>query len=321
MAVLLRPQISRSRERTLRARENKPKRFVQPSVTATIHLQCMKTLHFPSLVITVPLVLLAAAGCAADSRGVEDDVDSESAALESSDPDPRGGPPMGPHALLSAALEEPGLTSADRATIEEALASLRPPKEEPEHRARAAALAAAIRSGSIDIAALRPADREIDERREVMHTRLTSALVMLHDTLDATERASVVTRVRAMRPDGARGDRPPHGPPPGDHLAMMLDGLDVDEAQRDEIEAAVARAGLGEPVARPEPPDLAALDAFLDSFTSSSFDAGALPRPPARPEPRLLEVLAVVVPLLDSAQRDTLAERILEGPPRPRARD
>ena len=62
------------------------------------------------------------------------------------------------------------------------------------------------------------------------------------------------------------------------------------------------------------------LDAFLDSFASSSFDASALPRPPARPQARLLEVLTVVVPLLDSAQRDTLADRILEGPQRLPAR-
>ncbi|MBL9025386.1 MAG: hypothetical protein JNL21_24540 [Myxococcales bacterium] len=281
----------------------------------------MKTLRFPSLVITVPLALFAAAGCAADSRGVEDDVDSESAALESGAPEPRSGPPIEPHALLLAALEEPGLTSAERVTIEEALDSLRPREEEPEHRARTAALAAAIRSGSVDIAALRPADREIDARRDVMHARLTSALVTLHDTLDATERASVVARVRERRPAGALGVHPPHGPPPGGHLGMMLDGLDVDDGQRDEIEAAVARAGLGEPIARPEPPDPAAFERFLDSFASSSFDSSALPPPPARPEPRLLEVLAVVVPLLDSEQRGTLADRVLEGPPRPRARD
>ena len=281
----------------------------------------MKTLHLPSLVITVPLILLAAAGCAADSRGVEEDVDSESAALESSDLEPRGGPPMGPHALLAASLEVPGLTSDERATIQEALDSLRPPKSEAtEHRERASALAVAIRSGSIDIAALRRADREIDERRDVMHTRLTSALVMLHDTLDATERAAVVARVREDKPEGARGAHPPHGPPPGEHLAMMLDGLDVDEAQREKIEAALARAGLSEPASRPEPPDPAILDAFLDSFASSSFDASALPRPPARPQARLLEVLTVVVPLLDSAQRDTLADRILEGPQRLPAR-
>lgn len=281
----------------------------------------MKTLRFPSLVITIPLVLFAAAGCAADGRGVEDDVDSESAAVEAGEAEPRGGPPMGPHALFLAALQEPRLTTAERATIESALDSLRPPKgEAPEHRERASALAAAVRSGSIDIAALRPSDREIDAHHAALRARLKSALVTLHDALDETQRAAVVARVREQKPEGALGDHPPPGPPPGGHLGMMLDGLDVDDAQRERIEAALARAGLGEPIAPPEPPDPAAFESFLDSFASSSFDSSALPPPPARPEPRLLAVLAVVVPLLDSEQRGTLADRILEGPPRPPAR-
>lgn len=95
----------------------------------------------------------------------------------------------------------------------------------------------------------------------------------------------------------------------------LLRGIDVSDEQRTRIDAALDRAGLakdGDHEKRFEDME-AKRKAMLDAFVGQSFDADTLLTAP--PKPRFIEALAVVVPLLDEAQRAQLAERIEQGPP------
>jgi len=71
------------------------------------------------------------------------------------------------------------------------------------------------------------------------------------------------------------------------------------------------------------------MNARLESFASDSFDAKAFVAPPAgapqggamHPLARMVNELAVVVPLLDPAQREALAAQLEKGPPMGRPGD
>lgn len=97
----------------------------------------------------------------------------------------------------------------------------------------------------------------------------------------------------------------------------------MSDEQRAEIEKALETAGVGK---RAEPPtqDREAMReahrAALEAFGTDRFDADALlPKaPPHAGKPHgFIEALAVVVPLLTAEQRESLADRIEEGPPGP----
>ena len=272
---------------------------------------------------TVPwLVLslsLAGIGCAADTRSGDEEVDSESAAIDEADAAGRGHPMrhrmMGPTAMFKVALDDPDLSSEQRSTIEATLEGLRPARrpEKVEHEKRAEALAAAVRSGKVDVAALTPSDAEGDAMHEAMHAKMTAALTTLHDTLTADQRKTLVAKLRDGHAGRDRGERL-KGPPPGGHLSMLLHGVDISGEQETAIEKALAQAKID--LAPPTPPnDGKGPGALLDAFAADSFDASALP-PPVHKRIPFVEALAVAVPLLDQSQRDALADAILDGPPK-----
>jgi Spy/CpxP family protein refolding chaperone len=222
---------------------------------------------------------------------------------------------MGPPAMFEVALHDLDLSDAQRSTIESTLESLRPPERaaKPDHEKRSQALAAAIRTGKIDAAALTPSDAEGDAVHKEMHAKMTAALTTLHDTLTADQRKTLVARLRERHPGRDRGD-PPKGRRPGGHLEMMLHGVDISDEQRVAIEKALADARID--MAPPLPPDGGkGPDLLFDAFVADSFDASALPTPVHR-RPPFVETLAVVVPILDADQHNQLADAILEGPPK-----
>ncbi len=272
---------------------------------------------FRSLTLLGATVALGLAGCAADARQGDEDVDSDAQAVEEAE-DHRPGrpPPFGPHALIQTALEDLDLDDAQRRTIEADLAGMRPPAR-PE---KATALAAAIRAGSIDPAKLAPTEAEERTAKNEVHTRVLASLEKLHQTLMPEQRSELVGKVRA------RLERAPAGPPPGmaakpphgapGHLGFLLHGIDMDDAQRERIEAALDAANLPEPPPplRPEEHRDKMVE-LLEAFAATTFAAKAIPEPPARAgRPPVLEALAVVVPLLDAEQREALAVRFERGP-------
>src|SRR5690349_3830406 len=99
------------------------------------------------------------------------------------------GRPGGPAMLLGAALHELDLTDAQKTTIQGELDALRDDAEgRPDHEAARAALAAAVKSGNVDKAALlsKLAPKAPDT------TRLAKAIGVLHDTLTAAQRKELV---------------------------------------------------------------------------------------------------------------------------------
>ncbi|WP_437943600.1 hypothetical protein WMF27_44300 [Sorangium sp. So ce281] len=261
------------------------------------------------------------------------------------------GGPRGPEHLLRAALHELDLSDAQEATIEGALEGLRDgAKERPKDGAVFAALAEGVRAGKIDRAAIEAklpdAGRAAEERR----ARVAGALSTLHATLTKQQRRQLVDGI-AAKMDG-RGERGPRGgehhrgPQGGKHhrgpqgdrggmggpgmrggpLGHLLAGLDLRDEQRAQIDKALeaARPGDADRVGRKE--DHAArraeMRARLETFAADRFDANAfLPRPPAGEKmgprahlDRMVGALAAIVPILDEAQRNAVAERIEKGP-------
>lgn len=285
--------------------------------------------------------LLALAACAAETGSdVVADPSEGAEALAAGPSAHRGGPdgrrgPPGPELLFVAALDDLDLTAAQRSTIEASLTELRPDREQgPPERSLFAALAAEVRTGRVDAEALL-AKADGERRQPERLAKLERAIQSLHDTLSAAQRRELVD-VLAQRleahgpPDGAGHPGRPgpgrgaeHGP-----LGQLFAELGLSDGQSQSIQAILEAE-------RPEPPDPAhmkeqveahhaELRARLALFAADSFDVHAFATPPEPKDgmgPRrhlesLVRTLARVVPILDPAQREIVAARLLEGPPR-----
>ncbi|WP_437797371.1 Spy/CpxP family protein refolding chaperone [Sorangium sp. So ce693] len=257
----------------------------------------------------------------------------------------RGGP-RGPEHLLRAALHELDLSDAQKATIEGALEGLRDgAKEGPKGGAVFSALAEGVRAGKIDRAAIEAKLPDAGRAGEEHRARVAGALSTLHATLTKEQRRQLVDVIAAKMDErgergprggkqggehhrGPRGDRGGMGGPGmrGGPLGHLLAGLDLRDEQRAQIDKALegARPSDADRDARKE--DHAArraeMRARLETFAADRFDANAfLPQPPAGEKmgprahlDRMVGALAAIVPILDEAQRNALAERIEKGP-------
>jgi Spy/CpxP family protein refolding chaperone len=242
-----------------------------------------------------------------------------------------GGKHGGPGMLLGAALRELDLTDAQKSIIQGQLDALRQDGEaRPDHDAARAELAAAVKSGRVDESALlaKAAPAAPDT------TRIAKAVGVLHDTLTAAQRKELVAAVEAKDGEGREGGKRgkhagremagkgmEHGP-----MGHLLKDLSLSDGQREKVKEALSKLA-------PSEGDRDAMkakhEAFrtqmkerLASFASDSFDANAfvaLPEGGAKFGPdkmfgHMVKTLAVVVPILDDAQRAELAKRIEEGP-------
>jgi Spy/CpxP family protein refolding chaperone len=251
----------------------------------------------------------------------------------------RHGRPMGPPApehLLFAALRELDLTPAQKSAIQ---AALPPRPERPDHgpaRAAFAALAAGVRAGSVDPAAVVATVDGADGGFAEHQAAAATALDTLHAALTKEQRRTLVDAMeKRMAEHGPMAEHA--GPPPGTRagrshrggpMGELLAGLDVSDAQRASIEKALEAE-------RPAPPDADAmkkraeamrgeLRARLESFVDDAFDAKAFVSPPAgglghggpkQHLERMAKDVAIVVPLLEPAQREALAVKLEKGPP------
>ncbi|AKT42863.1 Spy/CpxP family protein refolding chaperone [Chondromyces crocatus] len=245
----------------------------------------------------------------------------------------------GPGAMFGEVLRELELSDAQREAVKEVMGELRGGAEGKQPRALFAKLAAGVRAGSIDEAALQAELKgsEGEGRREAF----VAAVQKLHQTLTPEQRKQLVAKIseRAGKHegrfegkfDGKRGAmkggkgraHAMHGEKGG--VERLLHGVTLREGQREQIETALASAGLDAAKFWGEKPDFEAMitarKALLDSFASDGFDAkAALPAlgegkggPGAHLE-RMVASLKVVTPLLDDAQRAALADRLERGP-------
>lgn len=216
----------------------------------------------------------------------------------------------------------------------------------------AAELAAAVRAGRVDeaslLAKLSPPEPDAAHR-----AAMAKALTTLHDTLSAAERRQLVDELADRLDDKLEGHGPgfggkgfgKHGPRgdaaerddaaergPGagklgrGPLHHLLRGVDLRDDQRASIDKALE--GL-----RPSDADQKAREAehearraqrkqHLELFVAERFDAAAFLDAGAKAMreggrghmEHLVKALAVVVPVLDDAQRATLADTLAKGP-------
>ena len=228
--------------------------------------------------------------------------------------------------LLVTALKEIELTDAQKTEIEGMLEAGRP-KDAGDHEARARELAAAIRKGTVDVASLKASGPA------PMHEKMTADLDRLHALLNESQRQALVAAISEKAQEHeANHDDAEHGPkgakgrgPKGNPMTFMLRELEVTDAQEKAIQTALAQADLV-----PQEADFdakrsemrAKFKKALSDFAGADFSAKAsLPAPDGAHGPaKMLEVMAVVVPLLTAEQREKLADRIESGPPHPERR-
>ncbi|WP_437896776.1 Spy/CpxP family protein refolding chaperone [Sorangium sp. So ce124] len=298
--------------------------------------------------------LVGAAGCTAETgQGNTSPSDEAAEAALAQGPSRAGGPregfgghrggPRGPEHLLRAALHELDLSDAQKATIEGALEGLRDgAKEGPKGGAVFSALAEGVRAGKIDRAAIEAKLPDAGRAAEEHRARVAGALSTLHATLTKEQRRQLVDVIAAKMdergergPRGGkqggehhRGDRGGMGGPGmrGGPLGHLLAGLDLRDEQRAQIDKALEGARPSDADRDGRKEDHAArraeMRARLETFAADRFDANAfLPQPPAGEKmgprahlDRMVGALAAIVPILDEAQRNALAERIEKGP-------
>ena len=105
-------------------------------------------------------------------------------------------------------------------------------------------------------------------------------------------------------------------------MGFLLHGIELSDEQKTSIVKALTDAGLGpkEGNGRPDRAEMKAkIEAVMDAFLKDDFKAAeVLPQSPdgAGGLPKVVEALAVAVPLLTPEQRERLADRIVEGPMR-----
>lgn len=247
-----------------------------------------------------------------------------------------GRPHGGPDSLVLAALHEDiGLSAAQRSTIENLVDQRQRTEPRQPDKARAAALASAIRSGNIDRSTFQAA---LDGREAMMKERLaksTSSLATLHKTLTKEQRAALVDAIVAKRaehkhrPRGERGHRSEHAQRVGHGpMRVLLQGIELTAEQEAQLKTkldAAQSAPRSEADREAMKAKFEAMkkerDAKLQSFKSDSFDADTLVTPPAnRPKDgpqhndRMVNELSIIVSVLTPAQREQLAKKVEEGP-------
>jgi Spy/CpxP family protein refolding chaperone len=274
---------------------------------------------------------LAAAGCGDHQEPQSPDVDIEEvepSAERAVGHEGRRGHAKGPARLLKAALAELDLSADQRQKIEAIEHDLQP--EEPgEMKELFSTLAEGVRRGAVDE---RAALTKIDEAAKGgagKRAKLASALNELHAVLTPTQRAALATSVTekmdAMAEKMAEkreGRDFAHGKEKKGALGRLLRGVELRDGQREQIQAALSKAGIEGPTFEEKMEAKAEMrsrmEAMVAAFPKDSFDAAHhLPEKADLHRGKLenlVKALAVAVPMLDEAQRAQLADELEKGP-------
>jgi Spy/CpxP family protein refolding chaperone len=236
----------------------------------------------------------------------------------------------GPEKLLFAALRELDLTDDQRHAIENAMDDVREARPEPRQDGGPfAALAEQVRAGRVDATSIERALQPSQPDHAAMRAATAKALSTLHATLAPQQRTRLVAAITARMDahDEQKGELEERGGPgrkdAGGPLKHMLEGLDLRDDQQAVLDAALADLAPSEAEREAFAARRAAMKkemrARLATFASDRFDAAAfLPDERDRMKPdhhaRMAKVLAAIVPVLDPAQREALADRLARGP-------
>lgn len=238
----------------------------------------------------------------------------------------------GPIQVLRQALDGMDLTADQKTAIDKAFADAKPsrdgkPEGKPEGmQAFFDEVAGQIRANHIDKAGLLAKASDLEKPAvDPMRASMAKTLQTVHDTLTAEQRVKLANelsdKLDAMgghldklgKRDGKRDGKR------GGGAGFLLRGIDVSDEQEASIEKALTAAGLdkSDEMKKGGEEMTAKMKALLEAFKGDKFDAAAML--PAAPEMKgnhletMIKSLEIVVPLLDEAQRNELADRIQKG--------
>ena len=170
----------------------------------------------------------------------------------------------GPLSLLTASLDDIDLSADQRAAVEQQLSALPAPGHDEDHGALRQALAAAVRSGNVDLGALSAEIDAVNAKQGERHQAMAGAVQALHDLLTPAQRAELVANIQELvaagpmdggercgKPgvDGPRrerpgGERPRHARPDGER-PQRADGERRPRGERGPDGDFDHRAGMG----------------------------------------------------------------------------
>ncbi len=222
-----------------------------------------------------------------------------------------------------------------RADQKTALASIRTRLEtetaptRAAHQALNAELASQVRAGKIDEARLQPLQAKVEAAHEAERGAHQAAMKDLHDLLDSTQRDSLMTAMASERADHAKGeaeDGRGHRGRPGMRPFHMLKGLNLTDAQKTAIHAALPARPERTEAAKEERAEKrtemrgemqARMEKMAAAFRSDSFDPAEMAPPAGRGERfgkpmegHMTQFLSAAVPVLDQSQREQLAQKL-----------
>jgi len=248
----------------------------------------------------------------------------------------------GPVALLRGALGELELSESQRGEIDKLLAGIEPPQRDDEaHRAFRKTLADSVRAGVIDDAVIASQSAAAKEHMAARRAAMAQTVQKVHDLLNSEQRAALATSLRKRiaemgqhfghGPKGERGKRGMHGMR-GEHgmhgmhgmrggqghFRKLLKGLDLSDAQREQVREAMASKRPNREAAKQRHQAMQKrIDALLTAFATDDFNAaqtmGDFEPPLADMVSRKVEMLRALLPILDDAQRAKLADRLEQG--------
>lgn len=290
---------------------------------------------------TTAAVALLGVGCATGSDGNQPVEQPAEAKQEVQQAEPeaapkahqwkgKGGKRFGRHGkgreghLFGAALHHLELTDEQRETIEGLRANLKKDREagRTSHQARKAKLVAAVRAGNLD--GLTVDEAEISRKAKDRAVKIAIAMNELHTTLDPEQRKALVDVVRAKHEHRAKrgeerrakkGDKAGRG---GKRfgLGRLLEGLELTDEQRAQVEAAQASRPTPEERAEKRKARAEQMEKLLSAFAQDDFDATRLNMAERLAErmtkgnERHTSRLQTVLPILTDEQRTQLADRM-----------
>jgi Spy/CpxP family protein refolding chaperone len=222
--------------------------------------------------------------------------------------------------LIAMSLDTLGVPPAERDAVEKIRNELHA-RMEPARAAEqnlVATLVDGLVAGKFDKAQTDNGVMQVNAAAAAVHDAAADALNQLHSVLTPPEREALVDKLEAHWLVWRKANADDTGPtlPEGSHLAALVVELQLSSDQADKI-----RAGLAEQMKAVPRLDLQKialhLRAFADAFRSETFDAKALTtmrdanmHMAGWGSAHLADFVETVSPILTSAQRDTLAQRL-----------
>lgn len=278
--------------------------------------------------------LVATTGCVGQGTATESGTGSAEAATQQGLNAPtgvdktagRGHGRGGPQMMFISAIKELDLSADQRKTIDGLIDGMKPEagnEARPDPSAFFQALQDDVRAGKVDEAALNAKLAALGDPNKGPQ-KMAAAFQTLHDTLTPDQRTKLVASIQAKmdaheKDEGAHHDREEAREGKDRPVAPFLRGIDLRDDQKTKIEQALASAGMEKPEGKARFEEMRdKMKSSLEAFKADKFDAvAAMPNRgegPGQHLAKMVKAMAIIVPILDEAQRTKLADNLAKGP-------